>query len=249
MTKPKRSRWSCPEGKHPGVLAPGRLRKVDIRRYCLDCSKASGFLVERVCTANERRAEASRTKSARKAKTKRASVARSRDAAKQRERERAVINGIDIAREVDRVWAHALRLHGNRMGRTLVPRLTVSRRSVGTSGRAWSSGRIHLSIGQNASRDRIVGVIAHEVAHHMAWREDHNDRFWSCLAELVEEAYGTRPVRAMEGQHWEKQRAIEEGIAAGCDWLRADVVKLPRKPPAPRAGRAVVKSIRPSAGQ
>lgn len=248
MSKPKRKRWDCPNGEHAGVLAPGRLRKIDVRRYCLDCSVDAGVLVERTCKANAKKAEASKARSSRKAQSKRSAQARAREQAKQRQRDREVINGIDIAREVDRVWAHALKLQGENMHRRKVPMLSVSRRSDGaTSGRAWSSGRIHLSIGEGASRPRIVGVIAHEVAHHMAWGDDHNDRFWSCLAELVLEAYGTEPARLMAGKHWEKQRAIEDGIELSCEWLHAEPLKLPRKPAAPRAGRAAVESVREAA--
>lgn len=50
-------RWTCPKGEHPGQNAPGRLRKKDLRRYCLPCSIAAGELVERVCLTDQRRAE------------------------------------------------------------------------------------------------------------------------------------------------------------------------------------------------
>lgn len=73
----KLTRWNCPNGCG-GVLAPTRPRKDDVRRYCLDCSKRTGRLVERVSPALERkrtvRVERSRAKAQIKAKTKRASA-------------------------------------------------------------------------------------------------------------------------------------------------------------------------------
>ena len=42
MAEPKRIRWSCPAGEHPGALAPSRLRKIDIRRFCIPCSESKG---------------------------------------------------------------------------------------------------------------------------------------------------------------------------------------------------------------
>lgn len=220
---------------------------IDLRRYCLECSKASGLLVERVCKANEKKAEASRKRSASKAKTKRAQKARVRDAAKARQKDREVICGVDVAREVDRVWAHALNLQGRNMWRTRIPKLTVSRgTSNGTSGRAWSRGRIHLTVGQGVTRTRLVGVIAHEIAHHMSWEEHHSERFWSCLAELVESAYGTTPARVLDGTHYDKQRSIEDGIRAGCAWVtQPGEYKPPRKPRTQygNVGKARVESV------
>lgn len=49
-------RWQCPiegEGSHGGVNAPSRLRRIDIRRYCLPCSQTKGVLVERVQPAKQ----------------------------------------------------------------------------------------------------------------------------------------------------------------------------------------------------
>jgi hypothetical protein len=66
-----RKRWECPAGQHPAVLAPQRLRRKDIRRYCLPCSMSSGLLVERVLpTLEKKRTErAARGREQRKAAT------------------------------------------------------------------------------------------------------------------------------------------------------------------------------------
>jgi hypothetical protein len=75
----KKVRWTCSEDGHPGILAPSRLRKVDVRRYCWRCSEAAGVLVERTAPAVERAATARSAKLA---------VKRARKARTVRERER-----------------------------------------------------------------------------------------------------------------------------------------------------------------
>lgn len=50
-------RWQCPTCADV-VLAPRAPAKADVRRYCLDCSKRTGKLVERFCvTAKQRQHE------------------------------------------------------------------------------------------------------------------------------------------------------------------------------------------------
>jgi len=64
----KQVRWRCPSCSS-GVLAPSRPRKLDTRRYCLDCSKNSPRLVERVPVALEaKRKERKRSQAKRAAK-------------------------------------------------------------------------------------------------------------------------------------------------------------------------------------
>ena len=79
-----RVRWTCPSPDHPGVLAPARLRKVDVRRYCLPCSEAAGILVEReaprLSRRRDERARALAVKRARKARTVRTRETANRDA-------------------------------------------------------------------------------------------------------------------------------------------------------------------------
>ena len=104
-------RWVCPEcgaGKH----APERLRRNDVRRFCLECSgnKAKGPLVERVCPAVERRREAKATAKAAAA----AKRAESRAAAREKRKADAaaalpltgdpkfiaqMVRGVDLASE------------------------------------------------------------------------------------------------------------------------------------------------------
>lgn len=58
-------RWRCPLcGK--GVNAPGRMRKDNAMRYCLECTAATGKLVERVCVSREtaKKKAAAKTKAA-----------------------------------------------------------------------------------------------------------------------------------------------------------------------------------------
>lgn len=49
-------RYTCPTCG-TGILAPSRLRKIDVRRYCLPCSEEAGVLVERTCPSRERERE------------------------------------------------------------------------------------------------------------------------------------------------------------------------------------------------
>jgi hypothetical protein len=57
-------RWICPtEGAdHAAVLAPSKPRNDDVRRYCLECSRATGRLVRRVPPALDKAREAKRAK-------------------------------------------------------------------------------------------------------------------------------------------------------------------------------------------
>lgn len=237
-------RWTCPKGEHPGVLAPGRLRKNDIRRFCWPCSVKAGVLVERVCAANAAQGERAKARAERKAKAKRRAAARTRAATAERQRAREVIDGLDVARELERLWAHGLRLRGDVMPRR-IPIVTVSRSDAhagGVSGHATHDGRkIHITAGTATTRVRVASVLAHEVAHMMAPGESHSEVFWAVFQELVAAAYGVQP-RALEGSKYAKHMAIESGMR-DCAWLR-DGGKPPRRPSMPRGiGVARVKSV------
>lgn len=66
MAKPTRRRWKC-QLCEDVVLAPTRPRRDDVRRFCLDCSKKTGRLVERVCpTLDAKRAKKNEKRAARR---------------------------------------------------------------------------------------------------------------------------------------------------------------------------------------
>lgn len=240
MAKPKLRLWKCPNGDHAGKRAPGRMRLEDIRRFCIPCSVSAGVLVRRVCPAAAKVSSSSKSRSASKQRTRRRAKARPRAAAKQRQRAREVIDGIDVAREVTRVWAHALRLHGSRMWVQQTPILTVTRsNATHTSGFANTSNRIHLTIGDQCTRFDLCSLIAHEVGHHMiGFHEDHNDRFWTGLVELILEAYSCTPTAPLAGRGWDKHNQLTKALELGCVWL----VKRDNPPRKPRTS----KNIKPA---
>lgn len=55
MSAPALRLWSCPNGKHQGARAPGRLRRDDARRWCLECCAETGKMTERACAALEKK--------------------------------------------------------------------------------------------------------------------------------------------------------------------------------------------------
>lgn len=90
MAKVKQYRWVCPEcesAKH----APQAPRMNDVRRYCLPCSEATGYLVERTCPVLDakraRKKETQRTRAARRAARNKAKRDRERLEAKEAKRQ------------------------------------------------------------------------------------------------------------------------------------------------------------------
>lgn len=70
MSKPKQHNWVCPECGST-KRAPSKPRANDVRRYCLPCSEATGYLVQRTCPVldarREHKAEVKRARAAKKA--------------------------------------------------------------------------------------------------------------------------------------------------------------------------------------
>ena len=166
MAKPARTRWVCPNGC-PAVLGPTRPRRDNIVRYCLACSAKAGKLVERTAPAMEKKSKASAERSSAKAKLK---------AMREREREAAkwTVEGVDLRKALTKAMRLPSASHMRRE-----PGFTISRSRTKdyTTGRAWDTRRIHLTIGVGESASRAVGVLLHELAHVACYRagEDGGD--------------------------------------------------------------------------
>lgn len=211
-------RWVCPECG-AGKLAPVRPRRDDVRRYCLPCSERTGRLTERVAPSLERaRTEQTERRKAQAAR-KRAAVARQREAQAKRAaaevRKREVVVGVDIPKELERLWAVGLSGQYGKPWHRSVPSLTVrlQRRKLYASGHAYPlEHRITMTVPHDAVQ--VLSVLAHETAHLLAPEADHRQLFWLVLAELVEDAYGVRPdYRGARNRH-DRDRRVEQAISS-----------------------------------
>ena len=170
MKKPSRIRWSCPSGEHPGALAPTRLRKIDIRRFCIPCSEFKGVLTERVAPALEARKKKRVKKVARKKK-------------KKLPKPPPVVAGVNVVDEVRRIEALDVVIAAyTSLERTPVGiNVRCRRKGDYTTGYAsYLECRVTLTFPLNCSYAKMATLVAHEIAHiatatgenhGMAWRD------------------------------------------------------------------------------
>lgn len=205
-------RWVCPTCG-AGVLAPGRMRADDTRRYCLKCSAKAPRLVERTCPALDRERE-----------TKAAAAAARRQGKAERERTAAVAarsaGRFDLLAEAKRIGRlPSFREQFSRDG--WFPTFTFRRHREGwkafTSGHchpnAWPCPEITMTIGTDEFG--AVATLLHEMTH--AWcpvGERHSTMFWTSLQRMAREAFPkARFDFANARQGWQIDRAIRNGIA------------------------------------
>jgi hypothetical protein len=196
-------RWACPEALHPGVLAPGKLRKIDIRRYCIPCSQTKGVLVERVAPAVERASE--------------------KEAAKY------TFDGVDMRKEFVRL--KRLRCW-ERWGVTswierLDLRLARRRRGAHITGHHWNGrGYITVTGADSARWFEVSVVILHEMMHEAQYRMGlqrvvgrktravHDEAFHDHLRVAAQQAYGVTDLLSLyhasggRGRAYSMDRAI-----------------------------------------
>jgi hypothetical protein len=201
--QPKRVRWECPTGAHPAVLGSTRPRRDDIVRYCLECSKVTGRLVERVAPVLERQRAAGAERSAAKAKAKRERDAAARDRKAAAQAERYMVDGVDLRQEFARLVR--LRAFGGASG-TMArrpPRFDISRRTSEPTryGVAYPyENRIILATWPGITLADARESLVHELTHIAvgADRSDtrawHGEKFADTMRRAFREAYKVDPI-------------------------------------------------------
>lgn len=227
MPKPKQHRWTCANPDHQGILAPGRLRRIDIRRYCFTCSEVAGVLVERTCPALEQTRHEQGER--RKAKAKRSTKRRQkRRAARGRQSERrqaasaaAVMEAVgDLHAELARLWPIVRAVSPRDDLPEKPPTMKIGTRSRETfvSGWAWlDEHRIYVGVPQTADHAEGCATLAHELAHLAAADRElcHHPAFWVVLVAIVCEAYGAKLTVADvlgESTKYLRQQAVEQSV-------------------------------------
>lgn len=204
----KRYRWSCPEGKHPGVLAPGRLRTKDIRRYCLECSQEQGVLVERTCAALEKQRQAKKEQTDRKRKRQQEAARKKRQAKKAQERQsafnrkppkpkkRVSVRGIDVVQHAHRIASTPFVVQAFQDLERKPLQVQVRTRHKGdyTTGQAWcETNRMVLTLPVACSFGKMAVLVAHELAHlAVADEEVHGPAWRDMFLRILNEGYGFR---------------------------------------------------------
>ena len=203
-----RKRWVCPLCDLPGILAPGRMRKHDVRRYCLPCSTSTGKLVERTCPTLDKRRGRGAATSAMKVTAK-------------REKARNVhllSDGTDTRVLLRR--ARNLSAWGRQSARCAhaVKRCTVDiviGEPSGYHGRAWGSSHVHVHVRRDAHPSIVMTIIVHELTHiadsseRGRGRKGKHDRFfWSLWLSAMQCVYPG--LKDRESEIWENRRAWVE---------------------------------------
>jgi hypothetical protein len=192
----RNARWTCPKCGDT-CLAPRRPRRDDVRRYCLDCSRTTGRLVERTAPALDKQ---------RIERAARAQQARREQAARRRERLAAyyTVDSVDLREAmVEMLRMDVFDTSRGRALRAKPPALVVSRRTVIHTRLGVAQireHRIRVNVTSDTRAPRALGTLLHEIVHFVVGRRPdgwHGSLFRSTLASAHEEWSATRPrVRA-----------------------------------------------------
>jgi hypothetical protein len=192
-------------------------------------------LVERIVPALERKRskgkERSRKKSAAKA---------------ERDAKPYMVEGTDIRDELKRCCGP------KGLNRRGVPKLSVYRTNkLHTTGRAWHSGRIHLSMPVDCTRVGAVILLIHELAHHgLFWgkildgvtetqdpgdrRTSHGPQFLQTMSVLARQVYGVDPSLDESAPYHDFHRNLRASLKVSAWYERtqakADAVTRKMKP-------------------
>lgn len=209
-------RWVCPRECGGNVLAPGKMRRDDARRYCLGCTEKTGRLVARVCPALEREREQAREQRRAAEKRKRERASRAKARAKRRREQRYIVMGYDVRALVnnwmrldawdrddgDRVdgWGDEGGWHVFRARRYRAPDIVVrrGRRKDYISAHAHGNYRITMTVPRSwdeapshAQRADLLVTVLHEMAHlAIGCHHGHDMAFNAMLCRAAAEVWG-----------------------------------------------------------
>lgn len=253
MANTRRRLWRCPKCR-AGILAPSKLRKIDTRRWCLECSGETGKLVERKCKVNEDKSKTSKNKASKKAAKKRGKLSARKHASKQLKNTFWLVDGLDLRKEFVRICAHP-HLRDALQGKERIMEVFVQRNNCGTSyhGSArFSAMRIKLWMRRGeVTRFQAAELVCHEIAHLINddRREDrgggrgHGEGWWAHFLEIVREAYGVNVEGAVVPNRWSRDQAIIKALQT-CEWL-TEKKKPPRKPRRPKDAKKIAMRLFP----
>lgn len=202
--------WKCPDCGN-AVRAPERPRKDDTRRYCLDCSKSTGRLVERSCPALDRE-RAERTE---KATAKRKAKADREKAAALDRRSRG---GHDLDEWARRFWRLPAMKEQRRWTKR-VPSITYREKRTGHrySGHAktWSQ-EVVLTLRRDLDPARAIEIVLHELVHCvLPTGTRHSPKFRSTLMAAAVEAFGVEHFQFTDADGltmWALDERIADGV-------------------------------------
>jgi len=212
VSKPKNRRWVC-DRCGSTMLAPGRARLIDVRRWCLPCSEETGELVPRYCPALERERERKRQARARKRK-------RSRDRAKEATLTFGTVGRVHVPTEFDRMLDVPSAARALGFGR---PSLAMIQRSSAPRmvGRAsWSSRTITVYTWPGLADYEVLATLAHEIAHlAVPATSAHNDEWRAAFLEIVRDRFpGIEIPTPKRRSYHDLDYAVEGAISR---WLTA----------------------------
>ena len=191
-------RWLCPKCSS-GKNAPERMRKDDVRRFCLACSEKTGRLVERTCAVLDTR----RQKAAARHAERQRKVA-------QKGRDKWRVEGVHVLKLAKQCWKALFFGRGDGwMG--WIPQIYLKRSKRPSRGWAYRHGTVQLYAGSDCDAAKIRELVLHEMTHHAVGLDhSHDTRFNGALADAAHKLWG---YPGGGGEGYSGSRALEQ-------WLR-----------------------------
>jgi hypothetical protein len=201
-------RWTCPTATHPAVLGSTRPRLDDVCRYCLECSRETGRLVQRVAP---RLVKARLERNARRYEKRIRAIKRSQE----RTEAYYTVAGVNLLEEMRRMIKAKAFSAIRRVGR--LPKLVVARasRKPGTFGRAYTNRwTVRIVDYPGITAVDVKETLCHELAHMATPGAGHGVRWKTVFRLAAEELLGVRP-RVELRYHGEVTKMLKAAAESG----------------------------------